>query len=515
MTGILTLLPAHAAEGRPKLVLCVVVDQLRTDYVELLTPLMGEGGFRRLMGHGLYFRDVEAGVARLDRASGTALAMTGTTPGTSGVHHATVWDHAAAKRSDILWDETVMGYYTQSRYSPAALKAGTVVDEVMIDGAGLSLAWSVGTDPQMAVLMAGHAGTGAVWLDPSSGKWSSSTYYKELPEPVLRRNAGRGLAAKLDTMQWKPLLPLDKYPGLPAQKRMYDFRHTFPGKERDVYTKFALSPKGNTEVTDIAVDLLKTLRLGSRGDAVDVLCVGLVAAPFPYVKDGDYRLELEDTYLRLDKDLARLVSAADKATGGDFVLSLVSTGYYDDARPDDPKYRMPSGEFSVKKAISLLNAFYTSRFGPGHYVEAIIDGCVYLNHDTLATKGVSEDEAASQGKVFLSKMSGVEGVYTLTDLLSGDTERERALRPAVDPKGGVDLWMEFAPGWNVTDDTLYPAVTAPVRRSRYAAPAFFLGKGVPAARVSQEVDMRMLAPTLSSILHMRTPNSADLKGYLP
>lgn len=103
------------------------------------------------------------------------------------------------------------------------------------------------------------------------------------------------------------------YPGLPAQKRYYPFRHTFPSSGRDVYRQFAASPKANTEVTDLAIDYINTLRMGSRGDAIDMLCVGLTAAPFKYVKDGDYRLELADTYLRLDRDIERLLHAVDKA----------------------------------------------------------------------------------------------------------------------------------------------------------------------------------------------------------
>lgn len=501
---------AGVVPPRPKLVVGIVVDQLRTDYLEYLAPLMPAGGFEVLNRQGTYMRDVRYAPSRLDAVSSTAMMLTGATPDRTGVPSARSWNPARMKLTPTLADPDFIGNFTSETYSPRSLRLSTLTDEVMIDGAGLGQAWAVAIDPQQAVTMASHAGTGALWLDRNSGKWCTSTYYKEMPSVASDRNYRHSLSSRLDTMQWKPMLPLESYPGLPAQKRYYPFRYTFPTRSKEVYEQFAASPKANTEVTDLALDCLRSLRLGSRGDAIDMLCVGYSLAPFKYVKDGDFRLELMDAYLRLDRDIARLLSAVEKAVGqGNALVFVVSTGYYDDATIDDEKYRIPSGTFSVKRAISLLNAFMTARHGQGNYVDAYADGALYLNRKLLEQKGVELDLAAREAKEFLVKMSGVEAVYTMSDLLSASTADEDGLRLSVDPKGGVDLVLEISPGWLLSDDTVYPVQTRPVRHGRYLAPAWLMGPGVASGQsVRTPVPATSIAPAVSTALRIRQPNGA-------
>lgn len=508
-----TAAPPHQSASippRPKIVVGIVVDQLRTDYLEYLSPLMGHEGFRSLMEYGLYMRDVRFSPARLDIASSTAMLFSGTTPHRTGVPSARTWDASRMKVLPSLTDPEYIGNFTSEAFSPRRLRVSTITDEVMIDGAGLGQAWSIAADPQQAVLMASHAGTGAMWLDRNTGKWASSTYYKELPSVVSDRNYRHSLASRLDTMQWKPLLPLENYPGLPAQKRYYPFRYTFPSRHKEVYEQFLASPKANTEVTDLALECLRSLKPGTRGDAIDMLCVGYSLAPFKFVKDGDYRLELMDAYLRLDNDIARLVSGVEKAVGkGNALIFIVSTGYYDDAAVDDEKYRIPGGTFSVKRAISLLNAFLTARHGQGNFVDAYADGTLFLNHKLLEQKGLDLTTVAREAKEFLVKMSGVEGVYTISELISSASAETEGLRLSVDPQGGADLILDICPGWLLTDDTVYPHVSRPVRRSHYLAPALVTGPGIEAAKIRTPVPATSLAPALCGTMRIRQPNGAD------
>lgn len=494
---------------RPKLVVGIIVDQLRTDYLEYLQGLMGEKGFRMLMSRGLYMRNVNFSPARLDAVSATAMLFTGTTPDKTGVPSAYAWSAAEMKRVPALNDPAILGNFTSETYSPKHLRPSTVTDEVMIDGGGLAMAHAIAVDPQQAVVMAGHSGNGALWLNTNTGKWSTSTYYGDMPLAASQRNYSLPLSSRVDTMQWKPLLPLDRYPGLPAQKRMYPFRHTFPSSLKEVYEKFAASPKGNREITDLAIDYLNSLKLGRRGDAVDMLCLGYTAAPFKYVKDGDYRLELSDTYLRLDKDLERLFEAIDKTVGlQNTFIFLSSTGYYDDATPDDEKYRIPTGNFSVKKAISLLNAFLTARYGQGNYIDAYSDGAFYFNHKLLEQRNVDIAEAARAAKEFMLKMSGVDAVYTMSDILSASSADEEALRLCIDPRSGVDLLIEIAPGWMLRDDSQYPEQTRSIRKGRPLVPAIVMAPGVAPSVLNTPVQATAIAPTITTALHMRSPNAA-------
>lgn len=498
------------AQARPKLVVAIVVEQLRTDYVEYLSPLMSSEGFRKLKGEGAYLRDVEFTPAHMDLASATAMIFTGATPNETGISAAEVWDPASLREVPALSDKNTLGVNSALTISPQPLLLSTVADELMIDGAGLSMIQAVAADPQQAVIMAGHSGNGASWLSTTDGRWATSSYYKELPQTAANRNFRMPLSARVDTMQWKPLLSIDRYPGLPAQKRQYDFRHTFPSRAKEVYEQFAASPRGNEEVTSMAIDMIKGLNMGRRGDTIDMLCLGYTLAPFRWVKDGDYRLELQDAYLRLDLQLERLLKSIDQSVGlANCVIMLTGTGYYNDAVPTDAKYRIPSGDFSTKRAIALLNGFFSAKYGPGNYVDSFTGGGFHLALKVLESKGVNPADAARDAKEFLMKMSGVRSVYTLSEILSPDDEETRRLYLSTDSRTAPQLTIELTPGWNLVEDHTFPIVTTPIRRGAISTPGFFFAPGrVSRADISTPVCATALAPTLTSLLHLRAPNGA-------
>lgn len=497
---------ARKPAKRPRLVLSIVVDQLRTDYLELLCHLMGNDGLRMLADNGVYLRNVDFPVADLDALSGTALLYTGAWPSVNGVTSSSVYSTVELRRVPTL-------YSRQNGYCADALRLSTIADEVMIDGAGLGNVYAVATDAQQSVAMAGHAGSGAIYLDKETGRWTLASAYERSQQAEMMLSRRKSLATRIDTMHWKPMLSdLTLYPGIPAHKRQYPFRHSFPSRARDVYEMFAASARANEEVTAIATDCLRSLALGKR-DAIDMLSVAYTAAPFKYVKDGDYRLELEDTYLRLDRDIARLVKAAREVVGADnLVVMLSSTGYYNDATPDDAKYHIPTGDFSARRAMSLLNSFYSARYGNADYVSAFNKGRFYLNRKLLEQKAIPLEEAAAAGKEFLEKMSGVAQAWTTSEVTSSPLEELQALRRCTDAVTGGDIIVELTPGWNLVDDTTTPQTVTPVRLAATMTPAIILAPGIEAKVIAAPVEARALAPSIAGILRIRAPNGAAAKG---
>ncbi len=351
LVGINTMLYADAS--RPKLVVGIMIDQLRTDYIEYLQNLFGEKGFNKLMKDGAFLKDVDFKVNGLDNVSGTAMIYTGGYPRHNGVTSSKVYDPNVRDMVPALQDATMIGNFTTET-------------------------------------------------------WATTTYYREAPSQLTQRNYSDPITSRLDTMQWKPSRPLSTYPGLPAQKRILDFKHTFPTADRSVYRMYISSPMVNTEVTDVAITCLRDLKIGSRGDAIDMLNIGYTAAPYKYVKDGDFRLELEDSYLRLDGQLSRLFDAIDKYVGlNNTLVYVASTGYYDDAVEDDAKYRTPTGYFSVKRALSLLNSYLAARYGNGDYVDTFSGGHVYLDRKQIEERKLDLKEVAEASRDFLVQMSGV------------------------------------------------------------------------------------------------------------
>lgn len=510
LVGINTMLSADAS--RPRLVVGIMVDQLRTDYIEYLQGLFGEKGFKRLIKEGAYLRDVDFNVGNLDAASSTAIVYTGSYPRQTGVASALVFDPERKEMTAALHDPTIIGNFTTETYSPRGLRLSTISDEIAIDGVGVSQVYSISPDAQQSIIMAGHAGNSAFWINEHTGKWATTTYYKDAPKPLTQRNYDYSIASRVDTMQWKPLLPISVYPGLPAQKRMGDFKHTFSIAERDVYKMYTSSPLVNTEVTDVAITYLRDLRIGSKGDAIDMLNIGYTAAPYKYVKDGDFRLELEDSYIRLDRQLTRLFEAIDKYVGLDKTLIYVaSTGYYDDAVAENPKYKLPTGDFSVKRAMSLLNSYLTAKYGNGNYIDTYSRGHVYLDRKEIENKQLKLEDVATDVRNFLVKMSGVSDAYTMNDIMTSALPGMESLRLGTDPKTGGDVILEFNAGWRVIDDLRFPNNVEVIRSGMVLTPVFIMGCGVQPEIISSTVDATAIAPTVSQILRIRSPNGSVSK----
>lgn len=510
LVGINTMLSADPT--RPRLVVGIVVDQLRTDYIEYLQNLFGENGFKKLMKEGAFLKDVDFKVSGLDKVSGTAMVYTGGYPRHNGIGSEKTFNPDSKAMMPALNDPSMIGNFTTETYSPANLRISTISDEVAIDGDGVAAVYSIAPDPQQAIIMAGHAGNSAFWINDNTGKWATTTYYKDVPLELSQRNYSQPITARLDTMQWIPLLPLEKYPGLPSQKKSVRFKHVFPTSDRSVYRMYLQSPMVNNEITDVAISYLKDLQLGTRGDALDMLNIGYTAAPYKYVIDGDYRLELEDSYIRLDRQLSRLFEAIDKYVGLDNTLVYVtSTGYYDDSVEDDPKFRMPTGIFSVKRALSLLNSYLAAKYGNGNYVDTYSRGHVYLDRKHIEEYKLELSEVAESARDFLVKMSGVNDAFTMSDIMTSSIPDMEAMRMGTDPKTGGDVVLVFNSGWSIVDDTHFPNDIQVARQSPVLSPAFIMGNGVASQVIETPVDATALAPTVTQVLRIRSPNGSASK----
>ena len=455
---------------RPQLVIGIVADQLQTDYLQDLLPLMGQGGFNRLFKQGMVITDLDFGVPSTDAASAVAEIYTGAWPSQTGVTGRHQFDRRTRRLVPALLDGNT--------YTPAQLRLSTITDELVIDGQRFGKVYSLAADPQVAVLMGGHEPASAAWIDPNTGQWATAPYYTgALPAPLAMRNLRRPLRARLDTMLWKPLLDVSRYPGLPPQKKYYPFSHGFRSTDRDVFSRFALTPMGNREVTDAALQYITELKPGHGKGTIDMLNVGYSLAPYTQTKDGDYRLELMDAYLRLDRDLERLLNTVDREVGLDkTVVFLVSTGHFDnDARPSDT-YRIPGGEFSTKRAAALLNSFLGARYGSADYVAGIAGTHVYLNEKALSAitsrQSLSSQPSAlsstplQEARDFLCRMDGIAAVQTVSDILSGTTDALEEASRALDPRTAGDLIINVQPGWTLVDDYATPVTRTAMRHPR-------------------------------------------------
>lgn len=495
----------HADAQSPKIVVGIVVDQLRTDYLEQLRPYFGNKGFNRLIKEGVYMPNVDFKNTVHDAPTGAAIIYTGAWPSVNGVASAKVLDPVNKRNVATLSADHTK---STSDYSPQNLRLSTLADELYISNGQLSRIYSVAGDPQVAVIAAGHAGSSAIYLDEYRGRWSTPGFYGTLLPIINNKNHSSPLSQKVGAALWKPLNDSRTYP-FASNWRDGNFTYGFSGSGTDVYNRFKQSAPFNVEATDVALDLLKTIKAGNAVPTAGMLNVVYTVSPISFDYDDDNRPELVDSYMRLDSELGKLLDAIDNDYGaGNAVIFLSSTGYAEEPAIPEIDARIPTGEVTLKKAESLLNSYLSASYGNGDFVSLFKNGQLFLDARLADKKGIDIKNLRNEAKSFLLRMGGVSEVFTIDEVLLSDNKRTEGLALGLDTKNAPDLLVLFTPGWTVTDDNVYPPVSKKARLSSPATPAIIVAPGVEPETISYSVNATALAPTIAAVINIRAPNGA-------
>ena len=502
-----------AIDERPKLVVGIVIDQLRTDYLDLLQTKFSGKGFLRLINNGAYYKNVSYSVDVNDPSVSTAILFTGTYPHINGISASSIFDLKSRRPVPILTDHEKIGNFTDETFSPTAIQVSTLADEVRINGDALGYVYSLSPDAQQSIIMAGHAANSASWINDVTGYWATTTFYKDFPASLSFRNYNTSLATRLDTLRWQPLLPLEEYPDIPRFRKFYPFKYSFMRNDKDRFRKFKKSALVNEEVTNVAMNYLQSLALGKRGE-IDMLNIAYTLAPYEQCIDRDYRIELEDAYIRLDYQIERLLNAIDAAVGAENVLVFIaSTGYFNDSKLDDEKFNIPTGEFHAARAKSLLNMYLMAIYGNGDWVLDYYDNHLFLNRSLIKEKDMPIEEMRTKSAEFLRRMSGVAAAYTIDEIINGiNGPRVQKLHLALNPTFAGDVVISVKPGWQIVDSA-YPSPKL-IRDNSVNTPVIISGKDIPTIRITEEIDASFLSPTISRILGIRAPNAASHKPLI-
>ncbi len=496
---------------RPKLVVGIVINGLDIDKVYQLREHFTTGGFNKLLDSGVTLTNINYG-SGLDDAAATAVILTGASPAVTGIAASEVYDTASRKAQSVLFDASTIGNFTDETYSPKALRVSTLADEVRIDTSGLGMVHAISPDATTSIIMAGHAGNSACWITDKSGKWASSTYYTELPTSIQQLNHMRPLSARMDTIRWTPTLPDAAYSELPSHKKIYSFNHTFTGGS-DRYVRFKASAPVNAEVTSVSLDFLKLLNMGKR-EPMDMLEVNYTLQPYTYSNQPDTRVELIDSYLRLDRDLARLFSSIEtQGPGLDKTLIWVAgTPASNASASDEERWRIPGGEFSAERAISLLKVDLMSIFGNGDWVTGYYNNQIYLNHDLIQQRGKDLNAMRNETADFMRRLTGVTYAITLEQAVGASEKEDSPFPPArnLDVDTAGDVLISIAPGWEVVHNANSETNKRVERARATSSAAFIMHPDIDARTIDTPIDARVVAPTVARLLRIRSPNGARL-----
>ena len=498
-----------AANGVPRVVVNILVDQLRSDYMNAFMPLYGQEGFVRLLNEGRVYTKAEYPQYRPDRASAAATLATGTTPYNHGIVGLRWLDRETLRPVYCVDNKEYAGIQTSDASAPTFLGVSTIGDELKVATEGKAVVYAIAPYRDAAILGAGHAADGALWIDDRTGRWCSTSYYgSALPTWATMLNS-KPLEEKLKTWVWEPSNELvGNFSYFLSGGMKKPFAHKFNKGEKR-FASFKTSGLVNEEVARAAVQCFNGAMMGND-DITDYLSVTFYAGNLEHKAVDDAPMELQDTYVRLDNALARLINSVEKKVGaGNALFVLTSTGYVDEETPDLSKYRIPTGTFDVERAAALLNMYLVAVYGQGKYVEACLGTQLYLDHKLVEQKQINLAEMLERVQDFLLQLSGVKDVYTSSRLMQGAwTPGISRMRGGYNPRYSGDILIEVAPGWHAVNTSMNEHQL--VRESYIAFPIIFYGMGCKADSLTTPVSIDCIAPTLTDAMRIRAPNACNV-----
>jgi predicted AlkP superfamily pyrophosphatase or phosphodiesterase len=517
-----SLLPAFlgaqpAWQHPPKLVVGIVVDQMRLDFLYRYWDNYGDGGFRRLVGEGSFQRDAHYNYVPTQTAPGHTSIYTGTTPARHGIIANYPYDRTRRRSYYIALDTTVAPVGTSSssaRRSPVNLLASTLADELELRTGRRSRTVGVALKDRSAIMPIGRTGDEAYWfVGGKEGNFVTSSWYRNaLPEWLQAFNAKRLPAAYLDRT-WSLALPRGRYhsplpdqnpyeenwaEGLPATLPLDLRKISGDGNNLDAVKH---TPWGNTLTTDLALAAIDGDSLG-MDDVPDLLAVSYSSTDELQHAMGPRALEVEDTYIRLDGDIARLLKHLDEKIGaGNYTVFLTA----DHGGGDVPAYLRDLKGSAGYTYMSDIRADLVKQ-GLGAVVDTIRNDQVFLRKDApegsaeAVARALNEDPSIAYAASADQLLEGTNG-SDLARAMAKGLMRQRsgdvlfALRPGFfrGHKGWKEQGADHGTAWNY--DTQVPVI--------------FFGKGVVHGEVLRRTWITDLAPTVCAILGMSLPNAAD------
>lgn len=512
--------PANGQTGntiaRPKLVVGIVIDQMRWDYLYRYFDMYGDGGFKRLMKDGFNCQNTMINYLPSFTAPGHTCVYTGSVPAIHGI----VSNDWIENGQEVYCTQdnaavAVAGSSKAGKMSPKNLLTTTVTDELRLATNMRSKVYGISIKDRGSIIPAGHLANGAYWFDDSTGNFMSSDYYgKQLPAWLTAFNNKRW-ADTLISRDWELLYDADeytqsmpdnsKYEGVLKGEKAPVFPHRVSNKKN--YYGLRYLPGGNTIVLKGARAIIKGAALG-QGDQTDFLCVSLSTPDYVGHLFTPNAMETEDMYLRLDRDLASFLRYLDNHIGeGGYTVFLTADHGAAHNAQHMQDLKIPAGNETEDATLKKLNAYLKDMTNKDSVVEAITNYQVYLNKDKYPDGNHSNRYIKSLITDWLGRQDGVAYVIDLehvNETTVPEPVKTMAANGYYKKRSGC-IQVVLEPGWysgyaptGTTHGTWNPYDTH--------IPLLFYGWGVNRGETYKTTYMTDIAATISALLHIQMPN---------
>lgn len=505
----------------PKLIVGVVVDQMRWDYLYKFQDRYVEGGFKRMLREGFSCENAQIDYAPTVTAIGHSTAFTGSVPSITGIIGNGWYDRRIRRGINNVEDTSVLTVGAPqdgASRSPHNMLTTTIGDELKLSNGFQSKVIGVSIKDRGAILPAGHLSDGSYWYDNGTGHFVTSTYYMdELPDWVKEFNA-RKLPEQYLTQTWETLYPIETYVLSEADDRPYENKligketATFPyefGKAETNPGSIRSVPFGNTIIMELAKAAIEGEDLGS-GNVSDMLTVSFSAPDGLGHTVGPNAIEIEDMYLRMDQEFAEFFDYLDERYGTDGYLFFITA---DHGVANSPgfleEYGLPTGVYG-KEIEDGINQAVREKYGIEDIVEAQANAQIYLNWDNVnkQNKDVDVDEMIDYIIRDILKHDGIVDAWPTRKLGTApwpDAVKRKFINGYNAQRGG-DIVIIIKPGWKggsatgATHGSWYPYDNH--------LPLVFMGWNIPAGETNRYVRLADIAPTLSAMLKIQMPSGS-------
>jgi len=506
---------ASIAQEKPKLVVGIIVDQMRHEYIHRFEDKFSDTGFKRLMNGGFTFENAHYNYMPTYTAPGHASVYTGTTPAIHGIIGNNWYNKVLKKEIYCAEDSTMMtiGSDTDNgEMSPNNLLTTTITDELRLFTQKRSQVIGISIKDRGAIFPAGHTGS-AYWYDKKTGDFITSSYYENELSGWVKNFNKKKRADYYLKQTWDTYKPIETYLESGPDQNNYEAapmkeNPTFPYTlEKGKYWMVPGTPFGNDILAELAIEALNETTLG-EDETTDFLAISFSSTDYIGHSFGPNSKEIQDTYLRLDQNLSEILKVLDEKVGaGNYTVFLTA----DHAVADVPQYmidnKVPAGYFQAKY-VGELKSSLNKKYGEGEWIEFIGNEQIFLNRSLIEEEkldlGVVQKFVAQE----ILKYEGIAKSYPAnlinamdynTGALKGDLVR------GYNQKRSGDVLYIYEPGW------MWRNSKGTTHHSPYNydthVPIIFYGKNIKSGKAYDRKVITQIAPTIAMMLGIKLPNS--------
>jgi predicted AlkP superfamily pyrophosphatase or phosphodiesterase len=503
----------------PTLIIGLVIEDMRYDYLNRFWNNFGEGGFKKLIEEGTLCKNANYNYMLTQTAPGFATIAAGCEPQVHGIISDTWYQRIQNLNTFSVFSEKIKTIGVENDifpYAPTNLLTTTFTDELKLFKDNRSKVIGISFKPESAILAAGHMGNGAYWFDDASGKWITSSYYSDsLPTWVNVFN-DKKFPDLYSEREWLPLLSLESYRAgaLQGNSKIVGFsaenkfakRVSSLMKKEQAYAQLKATPFGVTFTKDFAISAILDENLG-RDEFTDYISIGFSTTSAVSELCGPNSVELEDLYIRLDRELEHFLQFIDNEIGKQNVLIYLTSDHGTSYNPEELKHQnIPAGEFNSERAIMLLSTYLNAIYDKGKWILTYHDKQIYLNQRLIEDSDLKLNDVQDVVAQFMIQFTGVANAITSTTMEQSQFNEGvfSYMQNSYNQKRSGDVFINLEPGWIEKGEYLSTANSA--NKYDTHVPLVWYGWKIKRSKISRTIYMEDVAPTISNFLNIPFPN---------